>query len=713
MTNVLIVVGERPQQKSVLLEALRRFRDQGASVGIVGDFPADALTVDVDLADVHPLAATPADPRLRRALARTQQPSRALWLRSWRDPWVRRRVRTADVLVALDSTAIHTVWEMAQRQPRADACNGIGAAGRVVRARHEGTYRPTRGALDEVSARAGIVVRGVRRAAVTGAKESLEAAMAPAVLRSGVGGRLWRSAVSIPGLPERVRVALAYRVHLRSVQSGRPGLAAATTTAAAARMSSRRARADLLTREANGELDLGHVPVCLTEAVAAELALADEFLPKNKVRASRSLHKAMRLLFHRVPHFDQLSSPLAERPAEFLAPLRASTTARALAAPRGRATPAAAPPTGRPLRLLIMTNGNAHFLREIRQRYAETPGVELRYLHLADDPIAGPLTRNPGGIVEHLVAGQSEFGNRVEEWLRPHLDWADTLFVDWCVATAAITTLVDPGNTRVIMRLHSFEAFSFWPHLIDFSRVDDLVFVSEHLRDLTTEVVPALTGARAPRLRVIPNAMDLTGYQRPKDPSARFTLGLIGTSAVAKDPRWAIEVLRRLRATDERYRLLLVGGGLNPDASESVRHYEEALSTDLAELEPSGAVTRIGHVDDVPGVLSGIGSILSSSVRESFHCALVEGAASGAVPVVRDWPFFADRAAGARTLFPADWVVGSQEEAAARIRATTASEEVWRAEGAAAAEYATKTWDWTVVQHDFDELFLPRAGRQE
>ncbi|MFC4016541.1 glycosyltransferase [Micromonospora sp. GCM10011542] len=706
MTKVLIVVGERPQQKSVLVEALRRFREQGAAVGIVGDFDPDELGLEPGLAEVRALPVEPADPRLRRRLARVPEPSRALWLRVWAETWVRRRLRAADVLVALDPTAVHAVWELAQRQPRADACNGIGAAGRLVQARQEGTHRVARTSV-RLSARTGIVVRGARRTAVTGARQSLEVALAPAVLRSRAGGRLWRAAVAAPGLPERVRAALAYRVHLGSVQAGRPGLAAATTAAATGRIAGGKGRADLLTREATAELDLGHVPVCLTTAVAAELALADQFLARQPARAAKSLYKALRLLFHRVPHFDQLSSPLAEQPVEFLAPLLASATARAATTPRGRRTPPATPPADRPLRLLIMTNGSAHFLQEIKQRYAETPGVELRYLHLADDPVAAPLTHQPAGIVEHLVAGQSEYGNRVEEWLRPHLDWADTLFVDWCVAAAAMTTLVDPGDTRIVMRLHSFEAFSYWPHLIDFSRVDDLVFVSDHLRDFTREVVPALTGDRAPALHVVSNAMDLRRFERAKDPAARFTLGLIGTSAVAKDPRWAIEVLRLLRADDERYRLVLVGGGLDVEASASVRRYQAALSADLAEFEPTGAITRIGHVDDVPEVLSGIGVILSSSVRESFHCALVEGAASGAVPVVRDWPFFAGRPTGAHTLFPADWVVGTPAQAAERIRAVTASEAVWRSEGAAAAEHVTKTWDWSVVQHDFDELFLP------
>jgi len=85
-----------------------------------------------------------------------------------------------------------------------------------------------------------------------------------------------------------------------------------------------------------------------------------------------------------------------------------------------------------------------------------------------------------------------------------------------------------------------------------------------------------------------------------------------------------------------------------------------------------------GQQSDMPAALTEVGVVISSSVRESFHLGVVEGAASGAVPVVRDWPFFAGRKASARALFPAGWVVGSPAEAAERIRAATASEEVWR-----------------------------------
>jgi glycosyltransferase involved in cell wall biosynthesis len=341
--------------------------------------------------------------------------------------------------------------------------------------------------------------------------------------------------------------------------------------------------------------------------------------------------------------------------------------------------------------------------------YERQPDVELRHLDLAaDTAIAEVLSLRP--MLEFRLGGRPAYERAVERVLRPHLDWADTVFAEWCTIAAAFLTLVDPGTTRMVIRLHKYETYTYWPHCVDFSRVDDLVFVSEPMRDLTVAALPRLTGADAPRLPVVANAMDLAGFRRSKQPTARFTVGLVGVGQIAKDPRWALDVLRRLRSRDPRYRLLVVGGGFDPESSAAARRYHDLLTRDLGELEPSGAVRRLGHVDDMPAAFADVGVILSGSVRESFHCGLVEGAASGAVPVVRDWPCFARQPRGPHTIFPADWVVSSPREAAERILAATADEETWHKAGQAAADHALAVWDWSVVRHDFDRL-LARPGK--
>ncbi len=172
---------------------------------------------------------------------------------------------------------------------------------------------------------------------------------------------------------------------------------------------------------------------------------------------------------------------------------------------------------------------------------------------------------------------------------------------------------------------------------------------------------------------------------------------------MVKDPRWAIEVLRHLRRHDERYRLRLIRGKLQ-DPTPAAQAYAEALRRDLDELEPSGAVQVLSHTDDVPAALQDVGVVVSSSVRESFHMGLVEGVASGAVPVVRDWPFFPGAAAR-----PVPRGLGRGHPRAGRRAGpgVDGSEETWREAAAEASAYVLDRWDWTVVSRDFER---PAAG---
>ena len=135
---------------------------------------------------------------------------------------------------------------------------------------------------------------------------------------------------------------------------------------------------------------------------------------------------------------------------------------------------------------------------------------------------------------------------------------------------AALFTLLDPGDTRIIVRLHSYEAFTRWPHLVDFSRVDDLVFVSDHLRDLSTALLPP--AARRPTRRGCTSST--TRWTCARSPAAEARRRPVQPrpgrhQPVAKDPRWAVEVLRALREHDDRYRLPLVGSDMNPDTSHA------------------------------------------------------------------------------------------------------------------------------------------------
>ncbi|MEV5674813.1 glycosyltransferase [Streptomyces sp. NPDC052179] len=706
MIDVLLVTVASPPAESLSASA-RNFQGLDVRLRLSTFSGPESLPESELFTERHSFSQSDASLGRKEAAAaqKAAAPKRA-WMHAQRDTRLLASARKAKVLVALDAQAVYTVWQLARINPSAHACYGIAAALRAVTDRRERPWHYARADFVSSLPAPRALVRTAARRTRRLPKTVALTAIGPKVLRTGPGARAWRLAVAAPGLPENVRFRLAKRVGDGLRKANRPAGAVLALNSAAQQTHGLRHRADLLGAAAQVELMRGKEPVRLTDAVAAEVACADgSWGKKNGKAAGRALARAMELAFHRVLHFDRTESPMAGAPGTFLAPLHSSTAFKALTSGAGR-DQAAEAPTGRPLRLLFVTRRNANFLTEIRNRYEAHPGFEVRSLDIATVPALDGLIKSPARMGAFRLGADPAFGQTAEEHLRPHLDWADTVFIDWATGPAVLFTAVDPGTTRIVVRLHSFETFSAWPFLTDFSRVDDLVFVGAHLRDLTVAATPALQGSDAPRLHVIHNAMDLDRYRLPKESDARFTIGLTGISAVAKDPRWAIDVVKLLRAEDERYRLFLIGADVDASLSPAAREYAAQYEREVGPLESSGAVRRLGQLSDVPQALTGIGVILSSSVRESFHCGFVEGAASGALPIARDWPFFAGQQNGAHTLFPTSWLATSPQEAADRILAVTRTEETWRAAAADAAEHARAAWNWPVVAQDFDQLLL-------
>jgi glycosyltransferase involved in cell wall biosynthesis len=509
-----------------------------------------------------------------------------------------------------------------------------------------------------------------------------------------------------PQLLERARHVVDLAIG--ALVDGDEARAEAVVRGALVELSEPRLRADLLGDVVSWSLGQG-LPVRLARnAYAAELACADERLSAGEYKpAASSFMEAVRTAFHPALHLHHTTSPLADDPVGYTAPLRSSVVAARLRGD-GRGGPGRSRsnnPVTRPRRLLLGTHSDPSFLAQIRTHFEAHPDFETRFASFSDTPAVQQFGKRQAPFVAEVLSGGERLPAALEQSFREHLDWADLVFVEWFTATAALLGRMDPGDTRVMVRFHSWEAFSWWPHLVDVRGFDDVVFVSEHLRDFARKAIPGLALADGPRQHVLTNAVDLRRMVLPKSDYARFTLAVVGASRVVKDPRWAVEVVRLLRQHDERYRLVLIRGTVD-DEGPATRRYIEDMDREIAALPP-GAVEITPHTDDLPTVLQNVGVVISSSVRESFHIGLVEGAASGALPVVRDWPYFSGAAA---RLFPPDWVVDTPAEAAERILAETSDVRRWRSSTAAAADVALRTWDWSVVQPQYERLFGTTDG---
>lgn len=397
----------------------------------------------------------------------------------------------------------------------------------------------------------------------------------------------------------------------------------------------------------------------LRPAAAVALEAADDRLTAGDVSGAGQLTTiALALLFHVELHAAGSASPLVEDPDAFLAGWRSSAVGRTLAAPLARREPGPGARGG----VVAVPGSYPRFAAPVVAELLEHADVEV--VDLADDGHLRGL-----GVRAELVEWRLRLalGEDVPPpWGSTEaVDRASALFVDWADRGAVVALSGVPTGVRTTLRVHSMDALSAWIHLLDWTAVDDLVLVSDHLRDLLQRLLGDRLGTT--RVHVVPNVVDTSRITTVKEEGHRRRLLMIGWAQRVKDPGWALEVLGRLRQEDPSWRLRLVGPDLAPGTVRSAVDHAAELRHRLTEPDVCGAVEFVGESERLAPHLAASGFVLSTSHRESFGLGLVEGAASGAVPVVRNWPIFAPLE-GARRLFPEDWVVDSVEEAVARIR---------------------------------------------
>ncbi|MBL5974866.1 MAG: glycosyltransferase [Candidatus Leucobacter sulfamidivorax] len=311
-----------------------------------------------------------------------------------------------------------------------------------------------------------------------------------------------------------------------------------------------------------------------------------------------------------------------------------------------------------PVHLLVMTETNFNFMGPILDTWRHDPSVSLRVRDLSSEDVDSSWW-SPQNTILDRIRGSSP---TPPAFLVEDLEWADVVFLEWSQALAARLSGVRLRG-RLVIRLHRYEAFTQEPTLTDWRNVDELIIITPYMRELLDRTLPGV--AMKTSISMVPNVIELQGLRERKLAVASRTLALIQYGSIVKDPIWALDVLEILRRTDPSWRLLLVGAAPNTlAADEATIRYFTAFERRLAQFD--GSVQRLGHRDDLPDVLREVGFILSTSRVEGAPVSLLEGIASGAIPVVRDWPIV--RAiGGAAALYPAEWIVETPEDAARRI----------------------------------------------
>lgn len=461
--------------------------------------------------------------------------------------------------------------------------------------------------------------------------------------------------------------------------------------------------------------------VDVPDAAARALALADGALrsPGRAAldEAAERASLALEILFHRDLHSDRADTPLVHDTTAFLRPLHESRVGALLTGAPGpgdagtaTVTPPGEPTAGAPS-VAVVTGPFGRFHEPVvaalrasgarvgTVRPADTLtgmtnlGVDAALVRCRLLSATGALEpgSDPGRDPGPLLAGVAD---------------ADVVVADWAgKATALLSWLLPQAGPRLVVRVHSVDLLRAWLHLIDWSRVHTLVCVAGHIAGLARD----LLGARleGTRVVVLPNTIDTDRFAPSPSPAgspgdtqdeASRTLSMVGWAQPVKDPLWALELLALLRRDDDRWRLRLIGADFADDTTRN-RDYAQVFRARSLQPDVREGIEYVGYTRDLPPLLARSGYAVCASVREGHPVGLLESVAAGAVPVIREWPMFADRGA-ARALY-GGWVVNSVEDAARRVLALATPAERERAAAQARGELlpdaARAARDWSAV----------------
>lgn len=265
----------------------------------------------------------------------------------------------------------------------------------------------------------------------------------------------------------------------------------------------------------------------------------------------------------------------------------------------------------------------------------------------------------PGKIAVVCLPGLESFLHEIVKFLKGKVDvricyskdlgeissavsWADAVWIEWANELAISLTNHETilNGKRVICRLHSYEALSGYANRIKWERINDLIFVAEHIKQILLKQVPDLE-KKVDRIHIVPNGVNLERFPFKKRNYGK-KLVFLGSINYKKGPMLLFHAFHELVKRDNSYQLY-IGGDV-----QDYRYllYFEQLSK---ELGIAGNIKFEGRIHNVLSWLNDKHMIICSSVLESQGMGLMEAMACGLKPLIHNF-------VGAREVYPSQYI---------------------------------------------------------
>lgn len=249
-------------------------------------------------------------------------------------------------------------------------------------------------------------------------------------------------------------------------------------------------------------------------------------------------------------------------------------------------------------------------------------------------------------IVAHLRAKHDVtacFSNNPKEISAAVAD-ADIVWIEWAdeIAVFATNHLKMLDDKHVILRLHSYEAFTGYIEKINWKRIDDLIFVAPHIQQVVLDKDERIAKS-VKNIQIIHNGVNLERFPLAEDKREYgFNVAYVGGVNYKKGPMLLLQAIHALVQKDKKYKLFVAG----QIADERYRLYFTQM---IEEMGLTENIQLDGWVEDIPDWLADKQHIVCTSVLEGHPVGLMEAMARGLKPAIHNF-------VGARNFYPPHFI---------------------------------------------------------
>lgn len=210
--------------------------------------------------------------------------------------------------------------------------------------------------------------------------------------------------------------------------------------------------------------------------------------------------------------------------------------------------------------------------------------------------------------------------------LKKALKWAEIIWVEWANENAIAASYLNPSYKKLFIRLHRYEAFDFYPLLIDWTKIDNLVIVNNYIRDIFDEKNLNIDNNK---IKLIANGIDINRLSFHEH-SHGYNIAWVSHITPMKNLHFALEILRKLLEKDDKYMLHIAG-----NFTDLV--YEKYIKQSIKNMNLEKNVIFYDWVNDINEWLNDKNYLLSTSVCEGHPFNILEAMAKGIKPVVNNF----------------------------------------------------------------------------